>query len=51
MQESTLGEAVAILDGKVRSLTVVEQGEVLKVSASYSIRNMQLRLEMEENAL
>ncbi len=51
VQESTLGEAVALLDGKVRSLNVVEQGEVLQVTARYSVRNMQLRLEREENAL
>jgi hypothetical protein len=51
VQESTLGEAVALLDGKVRNLNVVEQGEVLQVTARYSIRNMKLRLEREENAL
>ena len=51
MQESTRGEVMTILVGKARTLTVVEQGEVLKVTARYSIRNMQLRLEMEENAL
>jgi hypothetical protein len=44
-QDSVLGEALAILPEQIRSVVVIEQGQVLKTGTRYSIRNMQFRLE------
>lgn len=50
-EDSIMGEAVKIMQGRADSLSVVEQAEVLKVGERYSIRNMKLRLEGEGHAL
>lgn len=46
MQDSILGEAIALMKGRAQFLTIVERDKVLKVTARYSIRDMQLRLEL-----
>lgn len=45
-QESILAEAVALMKGRARLLTIVERDKILKVTKRYSIRDMQLRLEL-----
>ena len=49
--ETLLGETIANLRGRASTLTVVELEEVLKVTERYSIRNMQLRLEVQDSVL
>jgi hypothetical protein len=50
-QETLLGEMMEILQDRARRLTVVEKQEVIDVTDRYSIRDMQLRLEVQDNAI
>lgn len=50
-QETLLGEMMEILQARAKSLNVVEKEEVLNVTERYSIRDMQLRLEVPDNAI
>lgn len=50
-QETLLSEMMEILPAGVRNLTVTEKEEVLKVTQRYSIRDMQLKLEVQDNDL
>lgn len=50
-RETLLGETIEILTARVRSLTVAEKEEVLKVTDRYSIRDMQLKLEVKDSVI
>jgi len=51
LHKSILGAALELLPEQVRSLNVVEQEKVLTIGRRYSIRNMELRLELAEDVI